>query len=147
MLLHHGFGCGKIWGTVYPQLVAAGFRVVFYDRRGFGRSEGGDGFTEFYESDRYNPESVVELKAVKERLGIGRCHIVGQCEGGVVGTYYAAAYPDEVITLVAASTQCYSEVPMTQAQRREARPQLHAPRAAVAGEDDRLARKGRAGPV
>ena len=66
VLLHHGFGCGKIWGTVYPQLVAAGFRVVFYDRRGFGRSEGGDGFTEFYESDRYNPESVVELKAVKE---------------------------------------------------------------------------------
>ena len=40
--------------------------------------------------------------------------MVGQCEGGVVAAYYAATYPDEVITLVAGSTQCYSEVPMTQ---------------------------------
>jgi pimeloyl-ACP methyl ester carboxylesterase len=55
-----------------------------------------------------------ELKAIKECLGIGECHLVGQCEGGVVGIDYAVKFPQEVKTLVVASTQCYSEVPMTE---------------------------------
>lgn len=41
VLLHHGFGSAKIWTGIYPQFVAQGFKVVMYDRRGFGRSEGG----------------------------------------------------------------------------------------------------------
>ena len=114
MLLHHGFGSAKIWRGIYPQFIAHGFRVVMYDRRGFGRSEGGNNFQDFYESDRYRPESVEELRVLKERLGIGECHIVGQCEGGVIGVDYSVKYPDEVTTLTAASTQCYSEVPMTE---------------------------------
>jgi pimeloyl-ACP methyl ester carboxylesterase len=39
---------------------------------------------------------------------------VGQCEGGVVGVDYSIKYPQEVKTLTIASTQCYSEVPMTE---------------------------------
>ena len=74
----------------------------------------GTTFQEFYESDRYRPESVEELRALKERLGIGQCHVVGQCEGGVIGVDYSVKYPGEVMTLTAASTQCYSEVPMTE---------------------------------
>ncbi|HVN23946.1 MAG TPA: alpha/beta hydrolase [Syntrophorhabdales bacterium] len=112
LLLHHGFGSAKIWKGIYPQFVAQGFKAVMYDRRGFGRSQAGDDFQDFYESDRYRPESVEELRALKDALGIGRCHIVGQCEGGVVGADYAVKYPEEVITLVAASTQCFSEVPV-----------------------------------
>ncbi len=41
MMLHHGFGSTKIWKDIYPQFVARGFKVATYDRRGFGRSEGG----------------------------------------------------------------------------------------------------------
>jgi pimeloyl-ACP methyl ester carboxylesterase len=74
-----------------------------YDRRGFGRSEPCSGFQEFYESDRYRPESLEELKTIKERLGIGECHLVGQCEGGVVGIDYAVNFPQEVKTLVTGS--------------------------------------------
>lgn len=114
LALHHGFGPAKIFDAIYPQFVARGFKVVMYDRRGFGRSEAGDDFQEFYETDRYRPESVEELHALKEMLGIEKCHIVGQCEGGVVGVDYSVKYPGEVTTLVAASTQCYSEVPMTE---------------------------------
>ena len=114
VLLHHGFGSAKIWSGIYPQFVAHGFKVLMYDRRGFGRSEGGDDFQDFYESDRYRPESVEEMRVLKERLGIGECHIVGQCEGGVVGVDYSVKYPGEMTTLTAASTQCYSEVPMTE---------------------------------
>ena len=112
ILMHHGFGCGKIWKAIYPRLVVQGYRVVIYDRRGFGQSEPGDDFQGFYESDRYRPDSVEELRIIKERLGIQECHLVGQCEGGVVGIDYAIKYPLEVKTLTVASTQCYSEVPM-----------------------------------
>ncbi|MBP1746283.1 MAG: putative hydrolase or acyltransferase of alpha/beta superfamily [Deltaproteobacteria bacterium] len=114
VFLHHGFGCLKIWNKIYPSFVTEGFNVVMYDRRGFGQSKGGYDFFEFYESDRYRPESVEELHLIKESLGIGACHLVGQCEGGVVGIDYAIKYPQEVKTLTVASTQCYSEVPMTE---------------------------------
>jgi pimeloyl-ACP methyl ester carboxylesterase len=114
ILLHHGFGCLKIWKEVCPALVAQGYRVVMFDRRGFGRSDRGENFPEFFESDRYRSESVKELKAIKEALGIDKCHLVGQCEGGVVGVDYSVKYPAEVITLTTASTQCYSEVTMAE---------------------------------
>jgi pimeloyl-ACP methyl ester carboxylesterase len=114
ILMHHGFGCSKIWKYVYPSFVAEGYKVVMFDRRGFGRSERGDDFQEFYESDRYRSESVEELRIIKERLGIRECHLVGQCEGGVVGVDYSITYPREVKTLTVASTQCYSTAPMTE---------------------------------
>jgi pimeloyl-ACP methyl ester carboxylesterase len=114
ILMHHGFGSSRIWDAIHPRFTTLGYKVVTFDRRGYGRSEGGDDFQEFYESDRYRPESVEELRIMKERLGIGPCHLVGQCEGGVVGVDYAGKYPEEVKTLVAGSTQCYSEITMTE---------------------------------
>lgn len=114
ILMHHGFGCTRIWNDIYPRFVAQGYRVVMYDRRGYGRSERGDDFQAFYESDRYRPESVEELRILKEILGIKECHLVGQCEGGVVGVDYAVKYPREVKTLTVASTQCYGEVTMVE---------------------------------
>ena len=47
-------------------------------------------------------------------LGIDCFHVVGQCEGGVVGVDYAAKFPDQIQTLVIASTQCLSKIPMTE---------------------------------
>jgi pimeloyl-ACP methyl ester carboxylesterase len=110
--MHHGFGCGKIWKAIYPRLIVQGYRVVIYDRRGFGQSEPGGDFQDFYESYSYRPYSVEELRIIMESLDIKECHLVGQCEGGVVGIDYAIKYPLEVKTLTVASTQCYSEVPM-----------------------------------
>jgi pimeloyl-ACP methyl ester carboxylesterase len=114
ILLHHGFGCTRIWDSIYPGFVAQGYKVVMFDRRGYGRSERGDDFQTFYESDKYRPESVKELKILKDMLGIKECHLVGQCEGGVIGIDYSIKYSREVKTLTAASTQCYSDVPMTE---------------------------------
>ena len=114
ILLHHGFGCTLIWKEIYPALVEAGYRVVLYDRRGYGRSEGGRNFLEFYVSDRFRSESVQELEALKRELGIGPCHLIGQCEGGVVAADYAAQHPEQIRSLVTSSTQCFSTVPMTE---------------------------------
>lgn len=112
MLLHHGFGCTKIWKDIYPNLVEKGYRVVMYDRRGYGRSERGADFGEFYVSDGFCPESVRELATLREILNLDRFHIIGQCEGGVIGVKYAVAYPHQVKTLAVSSTQCYSTISM-----------------------------------
>ena len=114
ILLHHGFGCTKMWKDIYPRLELQGYKVVTYDRRGFGQSEKGTEWKAFYESDRYRPESVEELKAIKERLAIDECYLVGQCEGGVLAIDYSIQYPNEVKSLVVGSTQCYSEVTMAE---------------------------------
>jgi pimeloyl-ACP methyl ester carboxylesterase len=112
VLLHHGFGCTKIWKDIYPHLVEKGYRVVMYDRRGYGQSERGADFEEFYISDTFRSESVKELAMLKQLLDIDSFHIIGQCEGGVVGIDYAAMYPHHVATIVASSTQCYSKMTM-----------------------------------
>ena len=113
MLLHHGFGCIKIWKNIYPALIEAGYRVVMYDRRGYGRSEKGTDFPDFYISDQFRDECVKDLSVLVDRLGLETFHLVGQCEGGVVAVDYTVAYPEQVETVTISSTQCYSTVPMT----------------------------------
>ena len=117
VLLHHGFGCTKMWKCIYPPLVNAGYRVVMHDRRGYGQSGRGDDFQEYYESDRFRPECIRDLTLLRERLGLDSFHIIGQCEGGVVGVDCAVAYPHFVKTLFISSTQCYSDITMAEFNR------------------------------
>lgn len=117
ILLHHGFGCTKMWKEIWPPLVEAKFRVVLYDRRGFGRSEKAPDFFDFYVSPGFREAGVRELKELKDRLGLPSFHLVGQCEGGVVAVDYAAAHPADVKSIVTSSTQCYSPVPMAEFNR------------------------------
>lgn len=114
VLLHHGFGCTRMWKDIYPPLANSGYRVVMYDRRGYGQSERGDDFQGFYESDGFRPECIRDLAALRDKLGLDSFHIIGQCEGGVVGVDFAVDYPDWVKSLVIASTQCYSEITMAE---------------------------------
>lgn len=117
VLLHHGFGCTTIWECIYPDLVENGYRVILYDRRGYGKSSRGEGFETFYTSERFRPESVEELNVLMDFLQVDSFHIIGQCEGGVIATDYAARYPNRVRTMMTSSTQCYSRVPMSEFNR------------------------------
>lgn len=112
VFLHNGFSCSKVWEDIYPSFVEKGYRVVMYDRRGFGESEKGVDFENFYAGDRYCSESVEELAILCDMLNIDSFHIIGQCEGGVVGVEYAIKYPQQIHSLVVSSTQCYSELNM-----------------------------------
>lgn len=114
VLLHHGFGSTKIWKGIYPSLVEKGYRVIMYERRGYGRSEKGTDFEEFYVSDRFCLESVQELATLREMLNFDSFHIIGQCEGGVIGIEYAVKYPNQMKTIVISSTQCFSKIPMVE---------------------------------
>ena len=112
VLLHNGFSCGMMWAEIVPILSAEGFRVLLYDRRGFGRSDGGEDFAGDYVSADFRERSVADMAELMARLEIDRFHIVGQCEGGVVGVDYAVDFPEQVITLATASTLCHSVIPM-----------------------------------
>lgn len=119
VLLHNGFSCGMMWAEIYPLLVADGFRVIMYDRRGFGRSDGGVDFADHYISDTFRDASVAAMAQLMERLAVDRLHILGQCEGGVVGVDYSIRFPDQVSTLITASTMCHSLIPMEDFNRRK----------------------------
>ena len=112
ILLHHGFGSSEMWRGVLPHLVMAGYRVVTYDRRCYGQSEQGEDYREFYFSEGFRDAAVAELTGLMAALELGPAHLVGQCEGGVVALDMARLHPASVKSLVAASTQCYSSVPM-----------------------------------
>lgn len=114
VLLHHGFGCTKMWKNIYPGLVENGYRVIMYDRSGYGKSEKRNDFEEYYLSDGFCSECIKELAGLREILGFDSFHIVGQCEGGVIGIQYAAEYPEQVKTVTTSSTQCYSKTTMTE---------------------------------
>ena len=114
VLLHHGFGCTKMWEDIYPAFVAKGYRVVMYDRRGYGQSEKGHDFKEFYESEEFRPQSVEELALLMDALTIDSFHLVGQCEGGVIAVDYAITHLHQVRTITVSSTQCYSTMTMAE---------------------------------
>ncbi len=117
ILLHHGFGCTKIWKNIYPALLDAGYRIVMYDRRGYGRSEKDIDFPAFYISDQFRAECVKDLAVLADRLSLETFHLIGQCEGGAVAVDFTGAYPEKVKTITISSTQCYGDVPTTELNR------------------------------
>lgn len=110
ILLHHGFGCTKMWKDIFPSLVNAGYGIVMYDRRGYGRSERGEGFSSFFESHEFREESVQDMSLLLKHLNVDSFHLVGQCEGGVIAIDYANSHPEQVKTVTVSSTQCFSTV-------------------------------------
>ncbi len=118
LLLHHGFGCTRMWKTIYHGLVKGGYCAVMYDRRGYGRSEEGPDFDRFYTSPSFRAEGIKELETVRKMLGLESFHLVGQCEGGVVSVDYATRYPKQVQSITISSTQCYNDIPIPELNRK-----------------------------
>ena len=118
VLLHHGFGSLVIWEKIRARLVAAGRRVILYDRPGHGRSEMGGDFDDYCRRDDFRSENVALLEELAGLLGLELFHLVGQCEGGVTAVDYAAAFPGRVRTLTTSSTLCCSREPMADFNRK-----------------------------
>ena len=50
ILIHHGIGCTKMWEQLVDGF-STRYKVISYDRRGFGRSGKGKNFRDYYRSD------------------------------------------------------------------------------------------------
>ena len=92
VLVHAGIVDLRSWDPLVPGLVAAGYRAVRYDARGFGRSETED--VAF--SNR------ADLVAVLDALGIARAALVGNSRGGQIAFDTAIEYADRIVAVVGA---------------------------------------------
>jgi pimeloyl-ACP methyl ester carboxylesterase len=104
VLMHANTGTSEVWEPQVAALSKAGYRVIAFDRRGWGRSQAdpATGVQPGHASD--------DLHALADFLSLTRFHLVGVAGGGFIALDYAAWHPERVASLVvAASTGSVSD--------------------------------------
>jgi pimeloyl-ACP methyl ester carboxylesterase len=95
MLLHGFMDAASTWDFVAPHLVAAGFRVIAPDLRGFGdapRAPAGS----YY----HFPEYIADVADIAEELAPHvPMFVIGHSMGGTVASLYAGTFPERVSKL------------------------------------------------
>jgi proline iminopeptidase len=123
LTLHGGPGATHDYLLSFIDLARFGYRVVFYDQLGCGRSELARDVSE-YSIDR----DVSDLELLRNRLALGPVHLLGSSYGGLLAIAYALAYPQGLTTLTSASG--LADVPLTvremQRLKRELPPETRA---------------------
>jgi non-heme chloroperoxidase len=95
VVLIHGFPLdGSSWERQIPELLAAGHRVITYDRRGFGRSDRPAGG---YDYDTFADD----LHTLIERLDLRRLSLVGFSMGTGEVTRYLSRYGSDRVRCAA----------------------------------------------
>ena len=89
VLVHDGVGHTAVWDGVWPELCQQ-FRVIRYDRRGYGRSP----VTKGWHSE------TADLLAVFNAAHIGRAVVVGGSHGGELSIDFTLENPERVQQLV-----------------------------------------------
>jgi len=95
VLIHAAIVDHRSWDAVVPGLVAAGYRVIRYDMRGFGRSMALD--EDFSDRD--------DLRAVLDAFGVRQAAAVGNSRGGCVALDAAIETPDRIVAIVGLGTE------------------------------------------
>ena len=107
VLCHGAAGNHLVW---YQQVaaLAASYRVITWDQRGFGLSTNKTGVG--------GPEAAVrDLEAVLTHLEVRRAHLVGQSMGGWAALGLVLAHPDRVLSLILADSVAGIETPEIEA--------------------------------
>jgi pimeloyl-ACP methyl ester carboxylesterase len=117
LLLHANTGTSASWAAQFGAFGAAGYRVIAFDRRGWGGSTADP-------ATGPQPGSIAEdLGALVDHLALPRFHLLGVAGGGFAALDYAAWQPGRLRSLVvAASTGSFSEPEMQALSRNIAIP-------------------------
>lgn len=100
LLLLHGFPDSlAMWDELTPMLVAAGFRVIAYDQRGFGESDA-PAKRSAYRIDAIVADAVAVLDAVGEP---GPVDLIAHDWGAIIGWALCLQHPERVRRYVALS--------------------------------------------
>jgi pimeloyl-ACP methyl ester carboxylesterase len=98
ILLHANTGTSVNWELQATAFAAAGYRVIAFDRRGWGKSVANP-------ATGPQPGTVAEdLHNLVTSLGIERFHLIGVAGGTFIALDYVAWQPERVLTLVAAAS-------------------------------------------
>lgn len=100
VLLLHGFpDSHKLWRYQVPALVAAGFRVIAPDLRGYGLTEIPKGGVTAYRMDQL----VADVVSLLDVLGVAKVRLVGHDWGAGIGWQAAILHPERIDRYVAIS--------------------------------------------
>ena len=107
VMLHHGLGSVRAWREQVPALVEAGFRVVAYDRWGYGESDARPGL----DLPTF-PTDLKDLSSLLDQFGIQRASLLGHSDGGTIVLYFATLQPERVSCLVTVAAHIYIDPKM-----------------------------------
>jgi pimeloyl-ACP methyl ester carboxylesterase len=96
VFLHAATGSSRVWDYQIPAFRMAGYRVIAFDRRGWGRTV----------SNAAEPQASTaadDLLGLLDSLGIERAHLVGTAAGGSVALDFALSFPRRLRSLVIAN--------------------------------------------
>jgi pimeloyl-ACP methyl ester carboxylesterase len=97
VFLHAATGSSRVWEYQIPAFTARGYRVIAYDRRGFGRSV----------IDPAGPQpgtGADDLQSLMQYLRVDRFHLIGTAAGAFVALDFALSFPERLRSLVVASS-------------------------------------------
>ena len=93
VLLHAAAGSSACWVEQRPLFEAAGYRVVAFDMRGFGKTRTAPG-------KEAAGSTAADLEALAARLGLDRFYLLGTAYGGFGAIEYALDNPESLKALV-----------------------------------------------
>lgn len=96
ILLHAATGSSRVWEYQIPAFAAAGYRVIAFDRRGWGR-------TTINSAESQLGTAADDLLGLLDQLGLDRVHLVGTAAGASVALDFVLSYPRRVRSLVIAN--------------------------------------------
>ena len=98
MLLHANTGTSAVWANQITSFSQAGYRVIAFDRRGWGKSIADP-------ATGPQPGSIAgDLDALAEYLKLEKFHLLGVAGGGFAALDYAAWRPEKLRSLVIAAS-------------------------------------------
>src|SRR6202453_3131962 len=97
ILLHAATGSSRVWDYQIPAFAAAGYRVIAFDRRGWGR-------TEINSAEPQTASAADDLLGVLDQLHLDRVHVIGTAAGGFVALDFALSFPRRLRSLVIANS-------------------------------------------
>lgn len=104
ILCSGGFCDLHVWDDVLSEL-SGKFQVIRYDHRGIGGSE-------VIDDNDYSTEVLAQdLLKLMEALNLNKAHLVGHSMGGFIGQYFAAHYPERLMSLsLCSSLLCMNQL-------------------------------------
>jgi pimeloyl-ACP methyl ester carboxylesterase len=107
IFLHHGLGSTKSWKFQISDFVASGFKVILYDRWGYGESDARTHFSmpEFR-------EDIEDLLGIMDKLKYQQVNLIGHSDGGTISLIFSARYPSFVSKQIVVAAHIYVEEKM-----------------------------------
>ena len=97
VFVHAATGSSRVWENQRRAFTARGYRVITYDRRGFGNST----------IDATGPQpgtGADDLLGLINHLRLDRIHLVGTAAGGFVAWDFVLSFPERLRSVVVASS-------------------------------------------